>query len=268
METLLLRDTRIGQQLAEDWLQSLRDGIVDSSYRDQLAGLDRLALANELNTDAKKLAFWINVYNAFAQIKLGNGAEAGQFNPEHAKSFGSIPARALPSSSLQLLQNVRLFTARDLVVAGQRLSLNDIEHGILRRSRLWWSPQFGRKIWPSAFELRLRADRLDPRIHFALNCAALSCPPIRFYQQEQIDQQLDLATMAYLENTVRFELANNLLELPAIFQMFRSDFNGRKGILLFLNRYRNFVDPVNPPHIRFQPFLTRRLLNNFADDAD
>ena len=73
METLLLRDTRIGQQLAEDWLQSLRDGIVDSSYRDQLAGLDRLALANELNTDAKKLAFWINVYNAFAQIKLGNG---------------------------------------------------------------------------------------------------------------------------------------------------------------------------------------------------
>ena len=43
----------------------------------------------------------------------------------------------------------------------------------------------------------------DPRIHFALNCGAVSCPPIAVYEGESLDEQLDIATEGFLEgNTI------------------------------------------------------------------
>jgi len=242
-----------GQELAQAFLLAVRDEADATPFRQALAAMDRVALANELNTDAKKLAFWINMYNAFAQLELRPKPGSGVTLPGLA---GGLLAEAAP------------FNNRSCVVAGHALSLNAIEHGLLRRSRLWWSPWFGRKLRPSAFEKRFRVDRLDPRIHFALNCAAESCPPIRFYEACSIDGQLDLATSAYLEASVRYDPASQVLELPGIFYLFRSDFGGPKGMLLFLNRYRNFTAPANPPRLRFQPFLRSPRLQHFAQETE
>lgn len=238
-----------GQELAQAFLLAVRDGADPQPWRDVLAALDRNALANELNTDGKKLAFWINVYNAVAQLHL---------RPSQAN--GAAPAGYVG----ELIAGTASFNARACVIAGHALSLNGIEHGLLRRSRLWWSPWFGRKLRPGAFEQRFRVDRLDPRIHFALNCAAESCPPIRFYDASQLDAQLDLASAAYLEATVRFDPGKQELHLPGIFSLFRNDFGGPKGMLLFLNRYRNFTSPANPPRLKFQPFLRSARLGHFA----
>ncbi len=224
-----------GQEMAALWLQKLKQGEDDSQSVQALARLNLDDLANELNSDSRKLAFWINVYNAWAYSFLSK------------RPF-----------------SLRSFQQRSLCIGGRQLSLNDIEHGLLRRSRLWWSPWFGRKIWPSAFERRNRVDRLDPRIHFALNCAAASCPPIRFYVAATMDQQLDLAAAAYLEQTLVWEPVSQTLTLPGIMRMFRSDFGGLKGMIRFQNRYTRFQDPEFPPRIVFSAFDRSKRVGEFV----
>merc|ERR1719184_519606 len=44
--------------------------------------------------------------------------------------------------------------------------------------------------------------KLDPRLHFALNCGARSCPPIRIYTEERINSQLEMATESFLSQEV------------------------------------------------------------------
>ena len=142
-------------------------------YRALAAGLrqfDPLALADE----AARKAFWLNLYNALilhavVMLRLGQHAPRGWFE------------RA----------------AYD--VGGYRFSANDIEHGILRANQshlLALGPQF-RANDP---RLRFRLAALDPRVHFALNCAARSCPPIRVYTPDRLDAQLDLATASFLHD--------------------------------------------------------------------
>jgi hypothetical protein len=71
-------------------------------------------------------------------------------------------------------------------IGGAVYSLDDIEHGVLRANRghpaAGGRPQFG----PEDPRRRgLVVQELDPRIHFALNCGARSCPPIRVYTEEK-----------------------------------------------------------------------------------
>ena len=220
-----------------------RAGVQAQSVKDCLAALEALDpsdLRNELNTDAKKKAFWINLYNAFFQYYAAR-------NP-------------IPTSGM--LDSLRVYSRRFIKVAGQSLSLNDLEHGILRRSRVWWSLGYLKKIRASDFERVTRVDKLDPRIHFALNCGAVSCPPIRHYKPEQIEEQLDTASIAYLDSVVRWDEAEKTLYLPQLLQMFRGDFDGRKGEIQFLNQYADqlpagrgkFIDPNNRPKVRYVPF--------------
>ena len=86
---------------------------------------------------------------------------------------------------------------------GQVLSLDNIEHDIMR-------PQFK-----------------DPRVHFAINCAAYSCPPLRSepYIGSRLDAQLDDATKAFINNPGRNYLQGDTLYVSKIFKWFAEDFN-------------------------------------------
>jgi hypothetical protein len=86
---------------------------------------------------------------------------------------------------------------------GEKVSLDNIEHKILR-------PRFK-----------------DPRVHFAINCAALSCPPLRSvpYYGDRLDKQLDDATMAFINNSKRTYLDGNTLYVSKIFDWFDEDFD-------------------------------------------
>jgi hypothetical protein len=92
----------------------------------------------------------------------------------------------------------------------------------------------------------MRLDSVDYRIHFALNCGAASCPPIRFYQSEKINQQLNLATLAYLSQETKHNTENNTIELPKLMSWFKADFGGRKGILRILKQFEIIPDTANP----------------------
>lgn len=66
----------------------------------------------------------------------------------------------------------------------------------------------------------------DPRIHFAINCGARSCPPLRRYNAARLDEQLDLATRAYLADPAgaRLDRASRTLYLSRLFLWYKADF--------------------------------------------
>ncbi|UCF95110.1 MAG: DUF547 domain-containing protein [Desulfobacterales bacterium] len=88
-------------------------------------------------------------------------------------------------------------------IDGRVLTLDDIEHKILR-------PQFK-----------------DPRVHFAINCAAKSCPPLRSepYRGDILDAQLDNSTRAFLNDPHNFRWEGNEFYVSRIFKWFAEDFN-------------------------------------------
>lgn len=95
------------------------------------------------------------------------------------------------------------------------VSLDYVEHDILR-------PRFK-----------------DPRIHFAINCASLGCPPLRAepYVAERLDAQLDEQARAFINDPARTRLEGDTLHLSRIFSWFDNDFKGRKGVIEFVRRY-------------------------------
>jgi hypothetical protein len=92
-------------------------------------------------------------------------------------------------------------------------------------------------------EKRLRDEFKDPRIHFAVNCASKSCPPIRPepYDAASLDAQLDDATRSYLASKgalqVITEGGKTRLVAPKIFDWYADDFKAGGGVLAFIAKY-------------------------------
>ena len=122
----------------------------------------------------EQLAFWINLYNALMVDAV----------------IGFHVARSVT--------DVRGFFWRAAyTIGGWRFNANDIEHGVLRANAPHPAipgAHFAARDPRRGFSLANH----DPRIHFALNCASQSCPPISFYASEQIDRQLDLAARSFI----------------------------------------------------------------------
>ncbi|OGX04150.1 MAG: hypothetical protein A3G87_00165 [Omnitrophica bacterium RIFCSPLOWO2_12_FULL_50_11] len=160
----------------------------------------------EMSRD-EKIAFWINAYNADA-IKLVTDHYPLQ------KRFG-WKALAYPENSIQQIPDV--WDRKAIKVLGRELSLNEIEHEILRK------------------EFR------EPRIHFALVCASVGCPVLREepYRGEKLDTQLDEQARTFLldPRKARYEDASDTLYLSPIFKWFRKDFEKSGGVLSFVKRY-------------------------------
>lgn len=214
--------------LSQQLLLAIRQGEDASHLVQQLAELDVLELVEQLHTDTLRLAFWLNGYNAFVQLLLRQEPELYT----RRKAF---------------------FRRKAFVVAGMPLSLDDIEHGILRRSRIWWGLGFLQDPLPSAFEKAFRLQAPDCRIHFALNCGAASCPPIAMYRPETIHTQLDLATRAYLSTEAHYDSWQNTVYLPRLFLWFWGDFKGRKGILKLLEHF-GIIAAGRRPKMRFKSY--------------
>ncbi|MBO9153073.1 DUF547 domain-containing protein [Chitinophaga sp. GCM10012297] len=216
--------------LSQELLFAARTGNPVVAQLQALATVDRNELLRQLDTDRLKMTFWINVYNAAVQIALeGNST---------------------------LFENRAAFFRKNIItVAGHPLSLDDIEHGILRRSLL--RLRAGRLL-PNGFEKMFRVTRLDPRIHFALNYGARSCPPIEYYDDARIDEQLDLAMKSHLQETRQTPGA---IFLPAFMNWYRGDFGGKKGM-------RRILQKLGLPEfeaIRFQRFDWSLFPHNYRE---
>jgi Protein of unknown function, DUF547 len=154
-----------------------------AAYKDAVAKLADFDAAALLPSDEARVAFFVNLYNA---LTIHAFAELG---PPADNSLARLVFNA------QACYNV----------GGHTLSLSDIENGVLRRNR-------GVSMWPRPFgraddrRLALMVARVDPRIHFVLNCGAQSCPPIRFLTADKLADQLTLATRAFLRQPSNFSI--------------------------------------------------------------
>ena len=145
----------------------------------------------------------------------------------------------------------RFFGLEAVPVAGRKLSLNWIEHRLLRRSQFVWSLGYLANPLPGEFERSLRVGEREPRIHFVLNCGAESCPPIAAYTPAGIDEELDIATESYLTQHVRYEpegglLGRGIVHVPRLMLWYRGDFGGKPGILSMLRRFDLIPETARP----------------------
>ena len=167
----------------------------------------RAALAESksasLGTDAQRLAFWINAYNLLAIT-----AVLDQYPTASIKDGGSLLSP--------------IWKKKVGVVGGAVYSLDDIEHGILRK----------------AFK--------EPRVHFAIVCASLSCPDLRPepFEAARLDVQLDEQTAAFLSNPTKGLQpgpGGRSARVSSIFKWFSRDFEGAGGPAAFI-RARSGAD--------------------------
>jgi len=163
--------------------------------------LERLALFDSTAlTDNEKLAFYINAYNLLA-IKL-------VIDHKPKKSIRDIGSWFSP-----------VWQKPAGVLAGKTISLDTIEHKILRKMK-------------------------EPRIHFALVCASLSCPNLRTeaYDSQTIDRQLDEQTKLFLADKNKgISIQGNTVYISKIFNWFSEDFTQDKseqGVLKFIAQYK------------------------------
>lgn len=176
---------------------------------DALARTDPHALPDEL----AKVAFWLNAYNGLMR---------------HAV----LALR--PTGSV--ITNLLLFERVSYRVGGAVLSLNEIEHGVLRRNARAL-PFYRRPFSRGDGRRALMAARLDPRIHFALNCGAVSCPPIRAYAGSELDAQLALATTSYLAAHTRVDVPGRRVTLSRLMKLYARDFGTRADAVRFTARH-------------------------------
>lgn len=114
-------------------------------------------------------------------------------------------------------------------------TLDAMEHGALRSNAS--HPMTKRRVLS---ERDARADwmvPLDARVHAALVCAAHSCPPIRMYESEGLDDQLDMASFAFVQGTTHVDHGTRRVETSSIFDWYENDFASTGGVRAFLLRH-------------------------------
>jgi thiol-disulfide isomerase/thioredoxin len=226
-------------KLSQEFVYAAKTGESTDALKNQLASLNLSKLINELKTDAEKMAFWINIYNGYTQVILNQ--DSGKYKKRN-----------------------RFFSAKQITIAGHLFSLDKIEHGILRHSKVKWSLGYIGKLFPKKMEKQLRVDKIDARLHFTLNCGAKSCPPIAFYKSENLDQQLQVSAKAYLSAETEYDTAKGLLKLPAIMGWFRGDFGGKKGMRKLMKELE-LIPADASPRIKFKKYNWDLYLNNYKN---
>lgn len=153
-------------------------------------------------TRRERLAFWINTYNAYTVRLILDHYPIGSI-----REVGLLPGAAFATAFIPMQ-----------ALVGRELSLNDVEHEILRKE----------------FQ--------EPRNHFAIVCASKSCPVLRSeaYRPADLERQLDEQARRFIGDPEknRFDPASRTLYLSSIFMWFREDFEHAAGTLVeYVARY-------------------------------
>lgn len=180
-----------------------RIGTADKAALDgYLAGLQALPISRYAR--AEQRAYWINLYNAQTVQVV-----AGRYPVTSIRDIrlgGSLVARFFGGP----------WSAKLLKVEGETLSLDDIEHRILRP--LW----------------------RDPRTHYAVNCASMGCPNLaaQAYTPARMEAMLDEGARAYVNHPRGATVEGGRLVVSSIYVWFAEDFGGNDaGILAHLRQY-------------------------------
>jgi len=148
----------------------------------------------------EQLAYWINLYNISTVNVVAE----------------NYPVESIRDISTDPVVRLNVFKKPNVKVKGGTMSLNDVEND------------------------KIRAGFKDPRIHFAINCAAESCPPIRPepFVGARIDQQLDDQARKFLNGPKGVRVEQDALHMTKIMDWFKDDFEQwGGGTLPFLKKY-------------------------------
>jgi len=200
-----------------------------------LAGLYLDDLQNDLKNDLHKKAFWINIYNAFFQILR----------------------------KVKKVDKSNIYTAKMIEIAGQQMSLDDVEHGVLRKYRYKFSLGYLPNPFAARLIKKLAVDKIDYRIHFALNCGAESCPPIAFYSVDRLDAQLEMATLSFLEGETEVFEEKKEIHISKLFKWYHGDFGGNKGIRKILKEKLNLN--TQGFKLAYKKYSWEEQLDNYSD---
>ncbi len=162
-----------------------------------------------LNTKNEKLAFWINAYNAFTIQRILKDYPIKSINELHRGG-----------RYLSHFFSTTVWDESFIKINQKEYSLNDIEHNIIRKQYK------------------------DPRIHFALVCASISCPKLRneAYESYKLDSQLDDQAFQFFNDTTRnkFDRKNKIAYLSKILDWYESDFaENDEEVFRFISKYLN-----------------------------
>jgi len=230
--------------LSKTLLENIKAGSDLESSLKPLQGVAPKTLSKELDTEDKKKAFWINIYNAHILMILN----------KQPALFEQRPG---------------FFKEKQIHISQEVLSFEDIEHGILRRSKNPLGLGILPKFFPTKFERQMRVKKVDPRIHFALNCGAKSCPPVAAYDYRSLEDDLEVMSLKYLQENTQFDEANHTLLVPRLLSWFSADFGlSKKKKLAFLGQYITLPEDTSKLKLDYLEYDWTLALNNFSDWLD
>ena len=149
----------------------------------------------------EQMAYWINAYNAFT-VKL----IVDNYPVKSIRDLG-------PTLKIPLIKDVWHY--KFFKIGGDESSLDEIEHSILRKE----------------FD--------EPRIHFAINCASVSCPPLlnEAFVAEKLEAQLTKVATTFINDPTRNKITADQAQVSSIFSWFKGDFTKKGTLIDFLNLY-------------------------------
>ena len=153
-------------------------------------------------SEDQQLAFWINAYNAYTIDLI-----LTHYPVKSIKEIGSTIKIPFVSTA---------WDVKFITIGDEEYDLNNIEHGIIRKE----------------FD--------EPRIHFALVCAAISCPKLqnRAYTAENLEKMLSKAATEFLADTEKNDFKSaKKAELSKLFNWYGGDFNNNGTLVEYLNQY-------------------------------
>lgn len=183
-----------GRQLLDDYIRDLQSLDIDRYSR------------------TEQLPYWINLYNAVTVAVV----------------LDAYPTSSIRRIRLGPLLSIGPWDAQIIEVNGIPMSLNDVEHRIIR------------PIWP------------DPRIHWVVNCASYGCPNLRAaaLTGDNWDREFEAAAAEFMRHPRAVRFDGDTLWLSSLFEWYPEDFGDENEIQDVLDYVARYTDPAIAQRVR------------------
>ena len=185
-------------------------------------GINRVAYGKVSAEDKAKLAAYLKGLQAVKPTRYARAEQRAYWiNLYNATTINTILEHYPVESIMKINISPGFFVKgpwkkKQLTVEGEGVSLDDIEHRILR------------PIWK------------DPRTHYSVNCASIGCPNLatQAWTAGNMEQMLDEGARAYVNNPRAVRVVDGKLTVSSIYAWFKIDFGGDDaGVIAHLKKY-------------------------------
>ncbi|HBH05250.1 MAG TPA: hypothetical protein DDX92_01440 [Flavobacteriales bacterium] len=166
-------------ELSQQMAGMVRSELDVSEEQQKIAQLDMNELAKELDSDAKRNSFWLNIYNVYGQLALN--AYGGKCDNKCKKN-------------------------RNINIGGYLFSLADIQYGMLLKNK----QPHKKEDWSS----KVQVSEVDRRVIFAWDMGQQAVQDVGYFDPNDLDNQLEEVMKGYLEANARYDKNKNTIILP------------------------------------------------------